>query len=358
MFRMITRKVLMLATMMIILIAGIAIPVFADQDKDKTVEKTKDNNSDKKTDTSSADSDTSASDTSASDDSNSNKSDSKANNGNSNSSDKKSGGSTQVTNDTTVATPTITPAPSASIAGNSGKVKIGNLHKPVKTESVANVTITAPAVVSNAPFSDSKLRAEKMREDKVQADRKIKVTVSQLDIYIRMVNNTSMSDSDKALLITEANENIAWYKQMNQDILGSSDMGAVQGMIADVNRHSELIKADLKRDAGLLSCDETYIKIATARNVSGLAELKIAAAAVETNTTLLLNQLLYDYNAHVDAAAQRTDSAKANFDSITPGAGSDQYFNAGCGELKQAEIQLDLAYADLKEIYGLLYSNK
>ena len=173
-----------------------------------------------------------------------------------------------------------------------------------------------------------------------------------------MVNHSRLPDDDKALLIGDANENMAWYRQMGQDLQATSDPGTVQGMVNDIDRQTELLRTDLKRDAGLLTCDDIDRKIATAREVSALAGQKIATADVDANQTLKLNQLLADYDTRVDAAERHSGAAKASFDNITSAADADLHFNAGYGELQQAEKQLTLAYADLKEIYRILLGSQ
>ncbi|WP_424357015.1 hypothetical protein [Methanocella sp. MCL-LM] len=341
---MMTRKMLTLAIMLTILLAGMAAPVFADKGGNNK----NDSNASDKADDKKSDDGPAASEKPASNE----------NKGSGNSSDKKSDADTQSNNSSTAATPTITPVPPISTAGNSGKIKIGNLHKPVKSGPGENTTVTAPAIVSAVPAGDGKQQAEKARADKAAADGKIKVALTQLDIYVKMVNHSRLSDGDKALLIGDANENMAWYRQMGRDLQATSDGGTVQGMATDIDRQTELLRADLKRDAGLLTCDDIDRKIATARDVSALAGQKIATADTDANESLKLNQLLADYDAHVDTAAQHSGAAKASFDRITSAADADQHFDAGFGELQQAEKQLTLAYADLKEIYRILLDSQ
>ncbi|WP_048197725.1 hypothetical protein [Methanocella arvoryzae] len=204
------------------------------------------------------------------------------------------------------------------------------------------------------PAADQKGQKEKVKADKALADHKIKASVKHLNIYIKLVSKSKLSDSEKALLISQAEENLAWFMQMNQDVQTATMPELVHNIATDVDMHSDILESDIKRNAGLLTSDSIDQKIAAARDVSALAEQKIAAAGLDADTTLKLNRLLADYNGHIDAAAQHTEAAKANFNNITSPVDSDHYYNAGYAELQQAEKELNLAYADLKELYRIL----
>ena len=326
---MITRKMLMVAIVLIVLVAGTTMPSIADSQ-----------------------------------------------NGN-NGQDKKAGNATNVSTDSqvqnlknSITLPKLSHQPSndiksnngsngsrdlnpASLPGNgtspsevTGKLKIGNLPTPVGT--IINKTM--PAVVNKTPITDLRLKAEKNQDD-----LKIKVAVNQLNLYIKWVNNSRLPDTEKAILIAEANDNIDWYRHIASEIQGASSLQDARGIMADTENHSTALKTDLKKAAGVLASDNVDAKIATARNVSDMVEQRIATLKLGGNNTVKLDQLLSDYNAHVDAAAIHSEAARADFERITSVDDSDQLFNGGYHELQQAETELALAYKDLKEIYSILF---
>lgn len=224
------------------------------------------------------------------------------------------------------------------------KITIGNLQRPA-----LGINKTSPAVFNKTPLDNIRLKAEKK-----QANRKINVAVNQLNIYKRWVNNSRLSESDKVILIGEANNNIEWYGQMDREIQAATSLVEVQGIMADVEKQTTALKTDLKMAAGTLACDKEDTKITTARNVSNLVEQRIATLKSNDNDTTKLDQLLSDYDTHVAAAATYTEAARADFKSITSADSSDKLFSGGYRNLQQAEVELSLAYNDLKEIYRIL----
>jgi hypothetical protein len=224
-------------------------------------------------------------------------------------------------------------------------------HDP-KLNASPSATVT-PTAAPTVHANDARTKAEK-----AQADKNIRVTLNQIDAYIKWVKNSRLPESEKAALISQANADKDWYLQMGASINATMDRNDLQGKVSQFDQRNGELKAELKKSAGLLACDDVTAKIETARSVSVIAAEKIAAEKANGKDTARMEQLLASYNSHVDAAATHTSTAKAYFTSITGAADSNQLFGKGYGELKQADAQLTLAYNDLKNIYRLLYSSQ
>lgn len=261
--------------------------------------------------------------------------------------------------------PTVTPTPLSGPAAGSAAVSTvtspGQVRKNLVTRSngtpkldklptPSSQILPTPraALQDKTPVSEVRLKGEK-----ALGEAKMRVTVNQIDLYLKWVNNSRLSESDKALLRAEAADNLDWYQQQASDLKTATSLADIQALMAEVDQHNALIKVSLKKDAGLLASDDVDQKIGTASNVSELVGARIAALDSSNADKARLGELLADYDEHVTAAASYSDAAKADFNSITA-ENQDHSFTQGYAELQRADAELTKAYADLKNIYRLL----
>jgi len=249
------------------------------------------------------------------------------------------------TNTSTNLTPVTASHHDSYTIGPGENLKIGDLRQPV----VSKPNTTRKNIMNKTSSDDAQLKTAKSL-----ANARINLIIRQIEVYKKEITNSRLSDDDKSILFAEADQNIAWFKEEQGEIQSADDLETVQGTMSLVDQQIDVLKVDLKKDAGLLAYDEVDVKITTAQNVSGIVSQKIANLKVQGNDTTRAEQLLADYDGHVSAASDHMDVAKARFDNITSAGNADQNFASGYGELSRSETELGKAYIDLKELYRLL----
>jgi hypothetical protein len=228
-----------------------------------------------------------------------------------------------------------------------GQLKLGKISAPPAVSGIS-ITPTAQAT-KKPPVSEAKLSLAK----KVAGTR-IGLVVSQLELYKKQISRSGLSAEEKAAIIAIADRNIAWYNQQNGDIQSASDMDIINALAAAADQQSAQLKVNMRKDAGVMACDELDARIATARNVATIAAGKVSSLKANGNDTTAIEGKLADYNARVAAASQYSTAARAAFESISGEANSDSGFNEGYRLIAQADQEMGKAYADLKDVY-LLY---
>jgi hypothetical protein len=228
-----------------------------------------------------------------------------------------------------------------------GQLKLGKINGPPMA-TFHNLTVTAKAT-TNAVVDNVRLTlAKKM------ASLKIDMAIRQLELYKKQITHSRISAEEKVAIIALADSNIAWYSQQESDIQAAEDLDAVNALAAGIDMQSDLLKVNIKKEAGVMACDQLDSRIATARNVLTMAAGKVADLKADGNDIADLENELADYNAHVDAAAGYADAARAAFEGISSDANADSGFDDGYRQISKADIEMNKAYADLKDFY-LLY---
>lgn len=195
-------------------------------------------------------------------------------------------------------------------------------------------------------------------------DKAKKSATSGIDSIIRnlniakvRVNSSKLSAAGKASLNAEIDANITWFESKKSQISSSNDVASVRGYSKEANDNWNVIKVDLKKRVGLLTCDDVDKTIVNARNASAIASQKIQADKARGKNTGNLEKKLASYNAHVNNAASEADSARSDFNQISTPLNADIRYSSGLRQLKMAGNELNGAYSDLKDIYRMLYGN-
>lgn len=228
-----------------------------------------------------------------------------------------------------------------------GQLKLGKLNAP-PVATFHNLTLNAQATNKSAVNDVRLTLAKKM------ASLKINMIIRQLELYKKQITHSKISPEEKAAVIAIADNNIAWYRHQDSDIQAAEDLDTVNALAAGIEQQTNLLKVNLKKEAGIMACDQLDSRIAIAKSVPSIVAGKIADLKAAGNDIAVLEGKLADYDAHLDAASQYADAARTAFEGISGEADADSGFNAGYQQIRLADLEMDKAYADLKDFY-LLY---
>jgi hypothetical protein len=231
-----------------------------------------------------------------------------------------------------------------------GQLKLGKITAP-PIATFQNLTATAKANASTV-IDNARLTVAKKT-----ASVKISLVIRQLEQYKKQIARSSLSPDEKAAIIALADNNIAWYRQQDSAIQAAGDLETINALANETNQQTDLLKVNMKKDAGIMACDQLDERIAMALSASAIAAGKVSVLDASGNDIDALESSLADYNVHVDVASQYSMAARTAFESISSEANVDSGFYAGYQQIKLADLEMGKAYADLKDFYRLYLIN-
>ncbi len=244
-----------------------------------------------------------------------------------------------------LATQSVKPTPTVAQANGQspsapGQIKrIGNIELP-------------PAISHNLTATiKSKANETLLKQAKKLSDVKIGLLIKQLELYEKRLTNSRLGEDQKSAIISVADENIAWLRQIDSDVQAAGDLEAVRALMTQVDQQTDVLRVNIKKDAGVMACDGLDARIATARNVSTAVAGKLATLKALGKDTGQPEGKLADYDEHLDAAGQCSAAARAAFLGITGADNVDRGFAEGYRQIGLADREMSRAYADLRDVY-------
>lgn len=192
------------------------------------------------------------------------------------------------------------------------------------------------------------VRLERARSNGVKGINSI---IAGLNMGKASVQRSKLPDDVKNTLVSEVNSNITWFDSKKSAIMASMDQANVTLLTTQAQDRWNAIKVDLKKQTGLLACDDIGADIANARNASAVASQKVAAMKANGSDAVNAEKALSSYNSHLDNAVAHLNDARAEFNSISSSGNVDRSFGAGLKQLGQAQDELNASYQDLRGIY-------
>jgi hypothetical protein len=184
----------------------------------------------------------------------------------------------------------------------------------------------------------------------------IDVAINTLKASAKGVERSKLTGGQKAGLEAQIESNITWFEGKKQEVKSSKDVaGALQCAKQASERWNEVYPG-LKKEIGLMSCDNFVIELDKARGVTAIVSSKIDSMKAQGKDTESLENALAAYNGHIDSASRYVANARSEFNGIGA-ARQDGHFAAGIKQLWLAEGEMKDAYSDLKAIYRLLLGN-
>lgn len=225
------------------------------------------------------------------------------------------------------------------------------ISPPGQAKKIGNIS-TPPAIVRNLSGQvKDRINEALLKQTKRLAEVRINILVNQLELYEKRITYSSLGADQKSAIIAVADENIAWLRQIDSDVQAADDLDAIRALMAQVDQQADVLKANIKKDAGVMACDGLDARIATARNVSATIAGRLAALKAQGKDTSQPEGKLADYDEHLDAAGQCSAAARAAFLGITGAADADRGFAEGYRQIGLADREMSRAYADLKDVY-------
>jgi hypothetical protein len=180
----------------------------------------------------------------------------------------------------------------------------------------------------------------------------IDVAINALDAAGNGLERSRLTDRQKAGLKAQIESNITWFESKKQDVMSARDVAGALQYARQASERWNVVYPDLKKETGLMACDNFDVELSRARNVTAIASSRIYLLKAQGKDTGGLEKALDNYNGHVDGASRYAASARSGFNAIS--APNDGHFAAGLAQLRLAENELKNAYSDLKAIYRLL----
>jgi hypothetical protein len=199
----------------------------------------------------------------------------------------------------------------------------------------------------------------------LQLERSKKYAITSIDAIVNNLQNfkgkvvsSKLSDENKAIVISEIDSNITWFENKKMEIESAKTITEVKDIGKAVDRQWNVIIVGLKKESGLLACDEMDEWITEAYKVSNMLSEKIKDAKAQGKNTWYMERRLNDYNNKIKKAERLTIEAREQYTKISTPLNADLYFASGTQKLKAASNELTGAYGIVKEVYRLIYGNK
>jgi len=179
--------------------------------------------------------------------------------------------------------------------------------------------------------------------------------VNSLNRLESSIDNSGLTDSQKAILASQIQDNVSWFNAKNDAIKASTDTATALTNAREASDRWNSVLPGLKKEAGLMASDNVEATIVSARNASTVISGKIVTMNTQGKDTSALSAALASYNGHIDSAEQHVVSARAEFNAIS--GKYDGHYAAGLRQLNLAGSDLKSAYSDLKKIYRLAFGS-
>jgi hypothetical protein len=217
--------------------------------------------------------------------------------------------------------------------------------------------IQGNALLFNFSFLGHAVSDARLQRSKTSAVNGINAIVKGLDVAETGIAHSRLSDSIKARLMTDIDSNISWFESEKTTIQSANDLATVSRQATLATQRWNSIKSDLKKEVGIITCDDLDSNIQAARNASVIASRKILGFKAGGKDTSKLEKALTSYNLNLDHAATDLSSARAEFDAIGVTGNADVHYAAGLRKLGLSDNELNSSFTDLRTIYSLLHSN-
>jgi len=183
----------------------------------------------------------------------------------------------------------------------------------------------------------------------------IDVAINALEAAENGVERSKLTDSQKAGLKAQIESNTTWFEGKKQDVQSSKDVASALQYAKQASQRWNEIYPGLKKEIGLMACDNFDAELNKANKATAIVSLKIDSLKAQGKDTGSLEKALADYNGHIEGASRYVADARSDFNGIS--APNDGHFAAGVKQLGSAEKEMKSAYSDLKTIYRLLLGN-
>ncbi len=207
----------------------------------------------------------------------------------------------------------------------------------------------------NWSFLGRAVADNRLHRTQTSAENGIDAIIKGLNAVDNSIDRSKLPDSQKAALMSQVDSNISWFESEKSIIQSSDDLVTVrQHALLAASRWSS-IKIDIKKEMGLLACDDIDAKLNDARNASSVASAKIQAMKAQGKDTGDLEKSLASFNSDIDNAAGHSANARVEFNAISTPVNVDLRYAAGIRQLNMAGNGLNSSFTDLRKIYSLFY---
>jgi len=242
--------------------------------------------------------------------------------------------------DTSTAHPSPSPGAIAS--------KLADIKSQIMNGSVRSMAEARPTIGTMI----GELRLQAM---KTVVTNSIEAAINSLNRFDTGIASSKLTDSQKAEIKSQIQENATWFEGKIADVKASTDIAGVLSNASEASDRWNSVYPGLKKETGFMATDNMDATIATARGASAIISGKIDTLKAQGKDTSAIEKALADYNGHVDSAALHAANARSEFAAIS--GKNDGHYATGIVQLNKATNDLKNAYSAMKTIYRLVYGN-
>ncbi len=195
----------------------------------------------------------------------------------------------------------------------------------------------------------------RLQRTKTSADNGIDNIIKALNTVENGIERSKLPDSQKDMLMSQVDSNITWFESEKSTIQSTNDLTTARQHALLVTGRWNSIKVNMKKEIGIIACDDMDAKLSDARNASSIASGKIQVMKARGNDTGNLDKSLTSFNSDIDTAAVHSQNARDQFNAISTPANVDLRYAAGLRQLNLAEKGLNSSFTDLRTMYSLFY---
>ncbi|MCD1295783.1 hypothetical protein CUJ83_12320 [Methanocella sp. CWC-04] len=197
-----------------------------------------------------------------------------------------------------------------------------------------------------------------LRFAKQYASGSLERIIEAIGVYRDRTEDSVLPSDKKENILTQIDSNITWFESKKKAIDSSTNVNEIKSIAREADNRWNQIKVDIKKESGIISCDTMDGQINDAKNVSGRISSGINYLKAQGKDTSAIEKKFEDYNKNIMMAERFTLEAREEFNKINNPVNAELRFRLGLQKLKQAQNKMNDAYADLKEIYRLVYGNQ
>ncbi len=211
------------------------------------------------------------------------------------------------------------------------------------------------ALAAWQPFNQT-LGDLKLQRTKTAIVNGIDGAITALNIADRGIERSKLTVIQKVEIKAQIESNVTWFEATKREVESSKNVSSALLYAKQARERWDEVYPGLKKEVGLMACDNLGVELNRARNATAIAYSKIDAMKAQGKDTGSLEGALAAYNGHIDSASRYVASARSEFNSISTSR-LDGHFATGIKQLNLAEAEMKSAYSDLKNIYRLLLGN-
>lgn len=207
---------------------------------------------------------------------------------------------------------------------------------------------TAKQQLDSAHSKTRQRLLEKAKTFMLHADRSALKYLDVLRVRVEQVNG--IPEEKRAEMLAEIDRDSDWLVKTQADIEDAKSIDELRGIAKLFREHWRSYRSVSKRMAGLILHEKLGAMILRSEGASTKAGGLIATLKSQGKDTGELEQLLSDFNGHINIAKKKNEEARPYFESIPIAGETSSSFQEGMKLIREAHLELKEAHSTLSDI--------